>query len=193
MFLFLYGILFLTCNVIDLSGALPISPIRKFFYGFITLFEFILFAAFLYHSISNSKAKKVIKYLSAAFTAFLIVYTALVNIKRINSVPIGIETLLILIFSFYYLFEQMNNPKTLFIYSKYQFWVLVGFMLYLSGSFFIYIFANLLPYKEVIKYWFVIDIFLIIKNVFFTTALLIFINQQKKKTPQAFSTLKAIF
>jgi hypothetical protein len=80
----------------------------------------------------------------------------------------------------------------LFIYSKYQFWVLVGFMLYLSGSFFIYIFANQLPYKEVLKYWFIIDIFLIIKNVFFITALMIFITQQKKKTPLLTSTLNAI-
>ena len=86
----------------------------------------------------------------------------------------------------------MNNPKVLFIYNQYQFWIIVGLMLYLSGSFFIYIFANQIPRTEVAKYWFIVDIFLIIKNIFFTIGILAFISQQKKKTPPLFPTLKAI-
>jgi ABC-type Fe3+-siderophore transport system permease subunit len=193
MLISIYSALFFISNLTDALGFITTPVERKFYYGFVTLFEYSLFFLFLFFSIKNKKAKKAILISSAVYITFLIAYTLIVKIRRINSVPIGIETLLILIYSFYYLFEQMNDPKTLFIYSRYQFWVLVGFMLYLSGSFFIYIFTNQLPQPEVLKYWFIIDIFLILKNVFFITALLTFIIQQKKKTPPNSYTLKAIY
>lgn len=185
-----YSLLFLTCNIFNLSGLVSADN-NNFFYGFITLHEYVLFSYFLFLSNNNKNARRLIIYFSMAFVVFLFIYIPTAEFKRIDSIPIGMETLLILTYSFYYLFVQMNNSRVLFIYNQYQFWIVVGMMLYLSGSFFLYIFANLLPTEQVRKYWFIIDIFLIIKNIAFTIAILVFALQPRKKTPQ-YRTLNMI-
>jgi hypothetical protein len=96
----------------------------------------------------------------------------------LDSVPIGVETILILLFSFYYLYEQMNENDTLFVYSKYEFWIVTGFMIYLAGSFFIYIFAN--QTAEALSYWYFTNIFSILKNILFSIG--IFVSWKKAKS-----------
>ncbi|MDQ6609800.1 MAG: hypothetical protein M3Y85_08270 [Bacteroidota bacterium] len=96
-----------------------------------------------------------------------------------DSIQIGIETIIILSASFFYLYEQMNNTTTLFIYTKPAFWILLGIVLYLSGSFFVYIFANYLTPKELREYWIITNFFSILKNVFFCIA--IYINAKPSK------------
>jgi hypothetical protein len=187
----IYSLLYFVSNAIDLTHSM--KGFRHLFYGFVTFFEFVLFSYFIYLNLTKKRNKRLIIIFSLLFLAFLVVYTFTFPLVRIDSIPIGFETIFVLLFSFFYLFEQMNNPKVLFIYNQYQFWVIVGFMLYLSGSFFIYLFTNQLPQDEVVKYWFIIDIFLVVKNLFFSIAILVFANQQKKKIPQTFPTLKAIY
>jgi hypothetical protein len=70
----------------------------------------------------------------------------------------------------------MKDTENLFIYSRFSFWIILGMMIYLAGSFFIYIFATqfYLDEKTLAKYWIFTNIFSILKNIFFTIA--IFIN-----------------
>ncbi len=84
----------------------------------------------------------------------------------------------------------MNNTNVLFLYNKYQFWIVIGFMIYLAGCFFMYIFANQLPQEMVEQYWFIIDIFLILKNLLFSIAILVFALSRNEKTPPRIPTLK---
>jgi hypothetical protein len=101
-------------------------------------------------------------------------------VKGIDSIPIGVETIIILIFSFYYLYERMNDTTTLFIYNTYQFWIVLAIVLYLAGSFFIYIFASYLRNNdEISKYWIITNIFSILKNIFFAIA--VYINAKPSK------------
>jgi hypothetical protein len=88
-------------------------------------------------------------------------------------VPIGVESILILIFSAYFFYEQVNNPSVLFIYNDYKFWIITGMMIYLSGSFFIYLFANLIPKDQVGQYWSFIQIFVSLMNILFSIGLLV--------------------
>jgi hypothetical protein len=46
-------------------------------------------------------------------------------------------------------------------------------VLYLSGSFFIYIFADSLSREEVHKYWIVTNVLSILKNVFFAIGIIV--------------------
>ena len=156
------------------------------------MFEYSLFASFIYINIKDRSFKKVIRYLSFCFIAFIIAYTIFAPFVRIDSIPIGLETILILIFSFYFLFEEMKDPTVLFLYRKYQFWIIIGFMLYLAGSLFIYLFANQLPQNLIERYWFIIDIFLLLKNIFFTTAILTFIQNHNEKTPHRVPSINFI-
>ena len=118
---------------------------------------------------------------SALFFVFLIFFYTKGKLYRIDSVPIGVECILILIFSSYFFYEQINNPNVLFIYNDYKFWIITGIMIYLSGSFFIYIFANQIPEKELNLYWSFTYIFLGIMNVLFSVGILLLGLQPKQK------------
>src|SRR5690606_7779571 len=99
------------------------------------------------------------------------------------SIPIGIETLLILIFSFYLLFEIMNTVKDSFINYNYKFWVVIGMMIYLSGSFFIYLYANEIARGEGSKLDIPFSFFYILKNIFFSIAIYMCYRQPNPKLP----------
>ena len=150
-------------------------------YAFFTAYEYSVFAFILSINIKNKIFKKVITAVSFVFILFLFGYYSTSNPRSIDSIPIGIETILIIMYSFYYLYEQMNNTNELFIYSKYQFWIIVGIMLYLAGSFFIYIFANQVDRVMLDNFWFLTMVFYVIKNIFFCIGIYNVINIKNKK------------
>src|SRR2546423_12536086 len=115
---------------------------KHLFYTVFTLLEYLLFSAVLWIYIKNQSFKTLIIVFSVLFSTFVLFYIGIRGYHRIDSISIGIETILIIIYSFYYLYEEMKNTENLFIYSKHQFWIITGFLIYLAGSFFIYIFAN---------------------------------------------------
>jgi len=176
--IFLYSVYDFLTNI----GLLYLThkPSRVFLYSSYTFFEYFLFTSSLYLMIKNIGFKKFIIGISVCFTIFIISYNVLVKVKGIDSIPIGVEAILIIVFSFYYLYEQMKDTESLFVYSRYSFWIVLGMMLYLAGSFFIYIYASQLAPTEVGKYWIFTNIFSILKNIFFTIA--IFLNTNEKTT-----------
>jgi hypothetical protein len=172
-------------------GLLYLShkPLKVFLYSSYTFFEYLFFAYFFLQVIKNPRFKKIISIVSIIFSVFLILYAYLGKVKGIDSLPIGIETILILVFSFYFLFEQLNDTTNLFIYSKYTFWIILGMLLYLAGSFFIYIYASQLNQEEILKYWIFTNIFSIIKNILFVIALAVHANQSQTKNTGYLYTL----
>ena len=148
-------------------------------YTFFTSFEYLVFAWCFWNFIQNQRFRKAIVIVSTLFILFLIIYYSTTKPRSIDSVPIGMETILVLVYSFYYLFEQLNNSQTLFIYNKYHFWIVTGIMIYLSGSFFIYIFANQIDRNLLMRFWFLTNAFYVLKNVFFAIGIVINIKQQK--------------
>lgn len=51
-----------------------------------------------------------------------------------------------------------------------MFWIILGFLVYLAGSFFIYTFADEIDRSDLMQFWFVTFIFNTIKNIFFSIA-----------------------
>jgi hypothetical protein len=173
----LYCLLDLTVNYIT-----EVSNSRSFVYfsyAFFTSIEYSVFSFILWSTIRQVRFKHLILVVGLCFIVFLIAYYSTTKPRSIDSIPIGIETILILLYSFYYLYEQMNDTTTLFIYSQYQFWLITGIMIYLAGSFFIYIFANQVDRQVLSNFWFLTNVFYVIKNIFFATGLLIFVKQKK--------------
>jgi hypothetical protein len=161
-------------------------------YDFFTLIEFLLFGSFLHLQLRSNTAKKLLRILSILFTvcyvAFTIYTKSFANISSIplnavviDSIPIGVETIILLPFAFYFLYERTNDTTTLFIYNTYQFWIVLGIVLYLAGSFFIYIFTNYLSPKEVYKYWVITNIFSILRSCFFVLAIINHAKPTKNK------------
>ena len=162
-------------------GYVPHRPLKIILYGSFTFFEYLFFSYFLYLQIKNKAFKKSIAICSVVFCLFIIVYYLTVTFKRIDSLPIGIETIFIIIFSFYYLYEEMNNTTTLFIYTKPAFWIILCMVLYLAGSFFIYIASGYYSREVVGNYWFITNILAVIKNIFFCIAIISHSKEPKEK------------
>jgi hypothetical protein len=155
-------------SLINLISTYTTSyQVDYYLYGLFTLIEYCVFTFFIITNVRTKKFQKLVIYISAAFILFNIYHTIFSNHRGLDSIPIGIETILIFVYCFYYLYTQMNIVQDTFIYNKYQFWIIVGFMVYLGGSFFIYIFFNILDRKIVLEYWFLTYVFYIIKNILF--------------------------
>jgi hypothetical protein len=155
-----------------IMGYVPHRPLKITLYASFTFFEFLFFSYFFYLQIRSKTFKKYMIVSSTLFCLFIVIYYLTVKFSRIDSLPIGIETIFIIIFSFYYLYEELNNTTTLFIYTKPAFWIILGMVLYLSGSFFIYIASGYYSKDIVGRYWFVTNILTVIKNIFFCIAII---------------------
>ena len=147
----------------------------------ITVVETLGFTAFLFAQINRRIVRRAVLLIGFAFVfSILLLFYINNQLKTIDSVQIGIETIIILVFSFFYLYERMNDTTTLYIYNSYHFWIVIGMVLYLSGSFFIYIYAGSLPNGEVNRYWFITNILSVIKNILFTVGIIV--NSKKQKS-----------
>lgn len=172
-------------SIVNLLSFLP-HKVHYHIQGSFTFVEYAAFAFFIFYNIKNVLVKKIILFSIASFLLFVVFYQLNGRIRYIDSVPIGIETILILVFSFYYFYEQMNSIDDSFIYHKYHFWIIVGMMIYLGGSFFIYVFANQVSREEAYlleQYWFLTYVFYIIKSILFIVGILTYVKQAKNPHP----------
>jgi hypothetical protein len=76
----------------------------------------------------------------------------------------------------------MNDVNNLFIYSRYQFWVVIGIMLYLAGSFFIFILASHVNKDILNQFWFLTNVFYSVMNILFAIAFFICAKEKNKPT-----------
>jgi len=151
-----------------------------------TLIEYCIFTYILSTTITKKYIKKTVFYLSVCFIVFSVIYNIITHFKKFDSIPVGVETILILLFSFYYLYEQMNNTTNLFIYNKYQFWIIIGFMIYLAGSFFVFIFTSGLNNSNsplLNQYWTFTNGFYFLMLILFSISLILYAKQPKNKFP----------
>lgn len=149
---------------------------RHLYLGTYTFLEYFFFASIIWLLVRNPKIKRIIVIISALFLAFHIYYFATTEIKALDSIPIGIETILILSYIVYFFYEQFKVNTRQFIYSNFWFWITIGILIYLSCSFFFYIMANSVEYNSIKKYWFITYIFETFKNIFLAIGVTIYLN-----------------
>ena len=159
-------------------------PVRWHLYinAFSTILEYSIFSYFIYLNVSSRLVRKIIMVLSLLFIAFAVIFNwVTAKFESFDSVPIGIETILILLYSFCFLYEQANSSRTSFIYEQYPFWIIVGIMLYLGGSFFIFMFYRYISHSLLSQYWSLTNLFYALMNLLFITALIIFLKSKDNK------------
>jgi hypothetical protein len=90
-----------------------------------------------------------------------------------DSFASGIESIIVILFCVYYLFSQIKGSNSLMIYSTFNFWVIIAFLLYFSGTFFLYIMTENMVFNVTFqKLYFIINIsFNILKNVLLSVAM----------------------
>jgi hypothetical protein len=182
-FIFLYSSIDLIINTLDYPFKVDLG---LYVWPTFTFFEYLIFTFVIWVNLKKRKIQNLILILSILFILFTILYNITTNFRSYDSIPIGIETILILLFSFYYLYEQMNDTSNFFIYTKYQFWLVIGFMIYLAGSFFVFIFASRIGKNLLDQYWFLTNVFYSIMNILFSISFLIFIKSPARQAKNTY-------
>ena len=157
-----------------LQGEHLINPFI-FFLALFTVLEFSFFCLFFYYAISIVVIKKIVLFTWLGFFIFSCIDFFYINkMGALGSVSIGIESILIIIMCVYYLYVQIRGSNNLFVYSTSNFWIIISFLIYLSGTFFLYIMADKMFYNETyrVQYNIINSAFNIIKNILLSVAML---------------------
>jgi hypothetical protein len=145
-----------------------------------TIIEYSVFSYVLYTILENRIFRSIIIISSIIFYIFTFAYLISVEVVSFDSLPASIEAILIVAYSIFYLFDQMNKPQVMFIYQEPTFWFIVGFIIYFSGALFLFIQASHLN-REIRDNFWKINLFLnIAKNILFAIAF----STKKSKTLQ---------
>ncbi|MBC7948718.1 MAG: hypothetical protein H7Y42_12595 [Chitinophagaceae bacterium] len=164
------------------------SALGKKYYFVYTLLEYLTFAYILWTFIKNTRFRILIAVVSGAFLIFLIVFFSTVTIKRVDSIPIGVESLLLFMFIFYF-FYQYFKYATIDISGDYSFWLVTGILIYLGSTFFFNILAENISPFHFKKYWYFTYIGDIIKNILSAVAVILYIKHPIEKTNQKSSSV----
>ncbi|MCF1714020.1 hypothetical protein L0U88_05160 [Flavihumibacter sp. RY-1] len=106
--------------------------------------------------------------------AFVNIYKNFVqNSLSLDTIPIAVSSIILIIGSIAYFFEQIQTPEVSFIYSKPSFWVVVGIMIYFSGTFFLFLQYENLSDTDKKTFWIINMFCLILKNIFFSISFIL--------------------
>lgn len=146
-----------------------------------TILEFSVISFFTYSSLRG----KVLKYIPV-IGALIFYPIAIINFTKeqetFDSIPASIEAILIISYCILLLYEQINDPKVIFVYNTKKFWVTIGFFLYFSSTLFLFLYARNLTPSEHDKYWTINNFFEILKNILFSVS---FIMKKSNKDQYA--------
>ncbi|MBN8676302.1 MAG: hypothetical protein J0L56_19400 [Chitinophagales bacterium] len=130
-------------------------------------------------NLESKRLKKIIIYVSILFFLFQLFYFFSFKLRKLDTIPIGVETIIIFIFLVSFFYREITAIKK-YPQISYTFWVAIGIIIYLGGTFFFNILANHLDPSEIIDYWYLSYLADIIKNIFFSIGLLIYARQPKE-------------
>jgi hypothetical protein len=118
-----------------------------------TIIEYSIFAFYLHSVIQKKLFRIVIVIGTIGFYLFAIYSLFLSTDMGFDSMSASIESILIVAFCILYLFDQLNKPQVIFIYQEPNFWFVVTFLVYLSGTLFLFISASALEKHIRDKLW----------------------------------------
>lgn len=152
------------------------KEIRKYLKTFYTFFEYSIFTIVIWYSLKSKKARQFILIASLAFLGFQLIYLFSGKVKRLDTVPVGIETILLITYVVYFFYQYYKTISTSYIYNHYIFWIAVGILIYLGGSFFFYILINHLSEDQINTFGTLTYLAEIIKNILFVIALVVYVK-----------------
>ena len=152
-------------------------------YDIFTIVEFGLFCLFFTYIINGARINKIVSLVFIVFIIFSVVdYFFLRKEGTFNSTILGVAAVFMISMCIYYFYYQLKKPDTFLIYNTQNFWIIIAFLIYLSGTFFLYLMAeNMIEEKTFAKQYKMINSsFIILKNIFLFIAMLI--KPEKKST-----------
>ncbi len=150
------------------------SQVKFYLFSFFTVVEYTVFSIFLYLNFKSARIKKII--LGTIPLFYIVVSYYILNKNESNyfdAIPASLESILIIIFSVCFFFEQIRDMEVSFIYSSKTFWIIVAILVYMSATFFLFVSAEFVSQEERRSYWFINSISNLIKHILLTVAFII--------------------
>lgn len=147
--------------------------------------EFCFFSIFFFLSIRNKKFKSIIITLIAINLGIDIFIFSLHKTNFDFWVAIT-TTVIMVIYSIFFFYEQVNSPQTLIIYQSYKFWCVVGCIIYLSGTLFVFLYTSDMKDRALSPLWGINFAFEIVKNICFSIAFILAKGNNKNVATQNF-------
>lgn len=108
-------------------------------YRLFTIIEFIVLSAYLLRELNSDKSRLFIKISSFVFGAFVLFDLTTGTLNEFDSIPTGVESILILCSSLLVLYERIIKNEE---YNVSSIWISVGLVLFFSGTFFLFILSE---------------------------------------------------
>lgn len=163
-----------------LKNAFNISEF--YLYASFTVIEYSLLTIFLYRSIQDPRLKYVPIIGSVAFFTLAVANFLHRSSSNFDSWSASLEAILIIIYSIIFLYGQIKDPSILFVYNTKKFWVVSAIFIYFSSTLFLFLYAATFTAREHKSYWYINNIFDIIKNILFCIAFAMK-KSDKRKNP----------
>ena len=155
------------------ANSVAIRELQSLF----TIIEYTFVISFLFLIAKNATIKKIIVGVSVLYFIYWLIYFIQNFIKSQNTsfdaVPASIESILITIFCLLFLFEQISNTQDYFLYLSPNFWIVLAFFIYMSGTLFLFIVSTSISVNEKNQYWIINNICNIITNILVSIAFVI--------------------
>ncbi len=153
-----------------------------FFNRFYLITEFALVSLYFKYNIIQTNLKKFIQFLIIPFTLFSIYdYITTIN-QNFTFYPLVMECLLFPLIIILFFYEKMKYSTKFPIYLSPAFWIAVGFLIFSTGNFFLFLFSKMLlqDLHNKALYNNIYGFFTILKNVLLCTAVVVSNNPTTK-------------
>lgn len=112
------------------------------FFRYTTIIEGVFYSLYLHSLLKTISVKRILLICIVLFFCYSLFDLFQSKGANFDSIPTVLESLMIISFSIFYLYEKMTNPDSLFLYNSPHFWIVAALLLYFSGSFFAFIYAQ---------------------------------------------------
>jgi hypothetical protein len=146
-----------------------------------TLIDYIFVYSILRLLLQTRLIKNILNITSLLFVIYIGLLYFIGNVHSYSK-SLPLESIIVLIFCILYLFEQLNKPEEPFIYSFPGFWIILAFLVYTSGTLFLYI-VRTIDFHEADKWWVIHNVCNIVTNCLIALAFFIHYRNSKSKNP----------
>ena len=158
------------------------KSLRKLQQTVYTFSEYALFSYIFWVNIKKPKIRLVILSLSVLFLCSQVYYFLAPKTQKIDSIPVGVETILIFLYTFIYFSQYFKLSRNIYVFNDPIFWIVVGILLYLGSNFFFNILVNQINQQLNDQYWYLTFIPEIIKNILFVVGIILFHRRPDEST-----------
>jgi hypothetical protein len=144
------------------------------------LIETLVLIYFFYDVLENYFKKIYATIIGLVFLLIWLYLNYRLDFSIVETNSLVLEVIIVMFFATIYFYRQTNIPKSLFVYETCNFWIVVAYFIYLTGTMFLYLYWHRLTEQEQYKYYYLNDLFSVVRTVLLSIAMLI---KEKKDEP----------